>query len=236
MIPSRTAWLAAALLLASSYVGPFAGSLQSRAVAQQPKIAVVDLQRALMEIEEGRKAKGSLKSLFDQRQKTLDKQQEDLRLLKEGIEKQRDVLSREVYAKKVEELQKALAELQTTYMEFQRELAAKEADLTKPILERLQRIVRQVGQKDGYSLVLERNEAGVVYIPSTYDLTDLVIQRYNAGEGGDGAAAKPKATPGPCPARPRSTSARATGCASGPSSAVSALICVFAAACAPSRH
>lgn len=190
----RFAWLAA-FLFATAYATVHAAP----AHAQQQKFAVVDLQRALMEIEEGRKAKTTLKTLFDQRQKTLDKQQEDLRVLKEGIEKQRDVLSREVYAKKVEELQKALAELQTTYMEFQRELASKEADLTKPILERLQRIVRLIGQKDGYAMVLERTEAGVVYVPSTYDLTDLVIQRYNAGEGRDGAAsaapaaAKPKA-------------------------------------------
>lgn len=194
MIRLRSAWLAAAFLFATAY-----GIGHAAPAAAQAKFAVVDLQRALTEIEEGRKAKAQLKTLFDQRQKTLDKQQEDLRVLKEGIEKQRDVLSREVYAKKVEELQKALAELQTTYMEFQRELASKEADLTKPILERLQRIVRLIGQKDGYALVLERTEAGVVYIPSSYDLTDLVIQRYNAGEGRDGAAApaadkaKPKA-------------------------------------------
>lgn len=192
MIRLRSVWLATALVLACAL------GVSARASAQQPKIAVVDLQRALTEIEEGRKAKNQLKTLFDQRQKTLDKQQEDLRSLKDGIEKQRDVLSREVYAKKVEELQKALAALQTTYMEFQRELAAKEADLTKPILERLQRIVKQVGQKDGYAMVLERNEAGVVYIPSSYDLTDLIIQRYNAGDGKDGgpaaaAPAKPKA-------------------------------------------
>jgi outer membrane protein len=179
----RFAWLAAFL-----FATVYAGTHTATAHAQQAKFAVVDLQRALTEIEDGRKAKGQLKTLFDQRQKTLDKQQEDLRVLKEGIEKQRDVLSREVYAKKVEELQKALAELQTTYMEFQRELASKEGDMTKPILERLQRIVRQIGQKDGYAMVLERTEAGVVYIPSTYDLTDLVIQRYNAGDGKEGGA------------------------------------------------
>jgi len=189
----RFAWLAA-FMFATAYATVHAAPAQ----AQQPKFAVVDLQRALTEIEDGRKAKTQLKTLFDQRQKTLDKQQEDLRVLKEGIEKQRDVLSREVYQKKVEELQKALAELQATYMEFQRELASKEADMTKPILERLQRIVRQIGQKDGYALVLERTEAGVVYIPSTYDLTDLVIQRYNAGEGRDGAAATTAA-----PAKPK---------------------------------
>jgi outer membrane protein len=193
MIRLRSAWLAAAL-----FVAAYGLVHAAPASAQVPKFAVVDLQRALTEIEEGKKAKGQLKSLFDQRQKTLDKQQEDLRTLKEGIEKQRDVLSQEVYAKKVQELQKALAELQTTYMEFQRELAAKEADLTRPILERLQRIVHQLGQKDGYVFIFEKNEAGVVYT-SSYDMTNLVIQRYNAGDGKDGSApaaaapAKPKA-------------------------------------------
>jgi outer membrane protein len=90
-----------------------------------------------------------------------------------------------VLAKKLEEYQKAFGELQTTYMEFQRELAAKEGELTKPIMERMQRIMRRIGQTDGYSLILERAEAGVVYIPSSYDLTDVLIQRYNTGEGRD---------------------------------------------------
>lgn len=154
------------------------------------KIGVVDMQRALMETEDGRKAKDQLKKLFDQRQKTLDKQQNDLKAMKESLEKQRDVLAREVLTKKLEEYQKAFAELQTTYLEFQRELAAKEGELTKPILERMQRVMRRIGQADGYALIIERGEAGVVYVPSTYDLTDVLIQRYNAGDGREETAAK----------------------------------------------
>jgi outer membrane protein len=175
----------------------FAGALSPEIAAAQ-KIGVVDMQRALMETEDGRKAKDQLKKLFEQRQKTLDKQQNELKSLKDSLEKQRDVLSREVLAKKLEEYQKAFAELQSTYMDFQRELAAKEGEMTKPILERFQRIVRRVGQAEGYALILERGEAGVVYVPSTYDLTDLLIQRYNAGEGRDeGTAKAPKPAAGP---------------------------------------
>jgi outer membrane protein len=194
MTTARTATLFAlgvgALLLSSSMPGV--------AAAQAAKIGVVDMQRALMETEDGRKAKEMLKKLFEQRQKTLDKAQTDLKTLKEGVEKQRDVLSREVLAKKLEEYQKAFGELQNTYMEFQRELQAKEGEMTKPILERMQRVMRRIGQSDGYALILERGEAGVVYVPSTYDLTDVLIQRYNAGEGRDDAAATaaaPKAAP-----------------------------------------
>jgi outer membrane protein len=158
-------------------------AIAPHADAQQVKIGVVDMQRALNETEDGRKAKGSLKKVFEERQKQLDKQQNDLKAMKESLEKQRDVLSRDVLAKKLDEYQKAFAELQTTYMEFQKELGSKEGDLTKDIIERMQRIMRRVGQTDGYSLILERSEAGVVFIPTNYDLTDVLIQRYNAGEG-----------------------------------------------------
>ena len=79
--------------------------------------------------------------------------------------------------------QKAFVELQSTYVEYQRELAQKEAKLTRNIIARMEQILRRIGQTEGYSLILERNEAGVVWVPSNLDLTDMVIQRYNAGEG-----------------------------------------------------
>ncbi|MDH5674193.1 MAG: OmpH family outer membrane protein [Myxococcales bacterium] len=163
-------------------------------VSAQGKIGVVDMQRALHETEDGRAAKAKLKKLFEARQKTLDKQQNELRTMKESLEKQQNVLSKEVLAKKFEEYQKKFAALQSTYVDFQRELAAKEGELTQHILERMQRIVKHLGQKEGYSLVVERNEGGVVYVPSSYDLTDLLIQRYNAGEGKGPSDAKAKSS------------------------------------------
>lgn len=184
-----------ALTLASLVIASFGGT--ARVHAESPKIAVVDLQRALHETEDGRKAKATLKRVFDERQKTLDKQQNDLKAMKESLDKQHDVLTPAVLAKKQEELQKAFTELQTTYMEFQRELQAKEGELTKDIIERMQRIMRRVGQTEGYTLILERNESGVLYVPTNYDLTDLLIQRYNSGEGKDAtaSAAAPAAKP-----------------------------------------
>ena len=103
--------------------------------------------------------------------------------MKDDIEKQKNVLSREALQKRLEDYQKAFVELQTTYVEYQRELAQQEARLTKGILEKMQGILRRVGQREGYSLIVERNEAGVMWAPSNIDLTDQVIQKYNKGEG-----------------------------------------------------
>ncbi|MEM7447519.1 MAG: OmpH family outer membrane protein [Myxococcota bacterium] len=158
-------------------------------VYAQMRVATVDLQRALNETEDGRRAKAQLKTLFKRRQQFLDKQQNDLKLLKEEIEKQKNVLSREALEQRLEQYQKAFVELQTTYVEYQRELAAKEGQLTKRILERMQEILRRIGQAEGYTLILERNEGGVVWVPSNLDLTDAVIQRYNSGAESNGGAA-----------------------------------------------
>lgn len=147
----------------------------------QGKVGVVDIARALKETEDGRKAQAKLKKLFDAKQKSLDKKKNELVAMKESVEKQASVLSREVLAQKSQELQKAFSSLQNTYMGFQQELAKKEQELTKDILARMQQIVRRIGQKEGYSVILDKNEAGVVFVPTTNDLTDLLIQRYNGG-------------------------------------------------------
>ncbi|AKF08250.1 Outer membrane protein H precursor [Sandaracinus amylolyticus] len=150
------------------------------------RIAVVDLQRALNETEDGRRAKARLKRLFKQRQDDLDKRQGELKALKEDIEKNIELWSQETKQRRLEEYQKAFVDLQQQYVEYQRELAEREAEATGEIVERMQSILRRIGQAEGYTLIIERNEAGVVWVPTNLDLTDQVIQRYNAGEGREG--------------------------------------------------
>ncbi len=166
--------------------------LPGAVLAQAAKIGVVDLQRAINETEDGRKSKDRLKKLFESRQTGLDKKQEELKKLKEEIEKQQSVWAPDVRNQKIESYQKQLVDLQQVYVEYQRELAEKEGELTKTIIERMEKILRRIGQTDGYTLIMERSEAGIIYVPTNLDLTDIVIQRYNAGEGSDAAPKKSK--------------------------------------------
>lgn len=170
--------LVAALLLAAA---------APKLYAQTTRIAVVDLQRALNETEDGRRAKARLKRLFKQRQDQLDKSQNELKQQKEQIEQLvKTGANEKILQQRAAEYQKALVELQSKYMEYQRELAEQEGALTREIIARMERILRRLGQTEGYTLIVERNEGGVIWAPSDLDLTDRVIQRYNAGEGREG--------------------------------------------------
>src|SRR5215813_7078803 len=101
--------------------------------AADTKIAVVDLQRALNETEDGRQAQRKLKALFDKRQKELDAAKADLKKQDDQLQKQKGVLSKDAFDKKVDEFQQEFQKLQNQYLEYQQEVSAKEAELTQNI-------------------------------------------------------------------------------------------------------
>jgi hypothetical protein len=41
-------------------------------------------------------------------------------------------------------------------------------------------------------MIMDKTQGGLVFAKPSLDLTNDLIRRYNAGEGGDGAAAAPK--------------------------------------------
>jgi outer membrane protein len=172
---------------AVSLVAALLISMMAPRLYAQVRIAVVDLQRALNETDDGRRAKARLKRLFKQRQTELDERQNELKALKEEIEaaSEEGTLSESALRERAEEYQKAFVELQSTYMEYQRELAEKEADMTSSIIARMERILVSLGEAEGYTLILERGEGGVIWTSAT-DLTDNLVERYNSGEGRSG--------------------------------------------------
>jgi outer membrane protein len=146
--------------------------------AQATRIAVVDLQRAIHETEDGRRAQKRLKRLMTKRQQELNDATKSLKQAKKQLEAAWPTLTDEAKQRRQQELQEAYIELQSKYTEYQRELAQAEASATRDILERMQQILRRLGQREGYTLILERNEGGVVWAPANLDLTDRVIQEY----------------------------------------------------------
>ena len=192
-----------------SAVAALAVAVAAPQLYAQVRIAVVDMQRALIETNDGRAAKGQLQKLFQARQDQLNTRQEALKRMKEDIEKQKNVVSREALEKRMSEYQAEFVKLQQSYLEYQQELAQKEAELTKSILVNLQGIVRQIGTSDGYTGILD--QGAVIWSRGDLDLTDRVIQEYNTAHptrpaaGGARPAGDAGTRPATPPARPPTT-------------------------------
>lgn len=148
----------------------------------QSKIAYVDLQRALLEVEDGKKAKAQLKKEFDQKQKELDKKQADVKKMKDDLEAGAMMMTDETRQQKAMELQKQMYELQQLYLTLQGDLSQKEAEATKKIFDRMGKIIEQIGKEKKYELILERTESSVLWALPEMDITSELIKRYNAAK------------------------------------------------------
>jgi outer membrane protein len=188
-------WLFVAMVLALATLGGTARA--------EGKFAIVDLRRAVIQTEDGLRVQARLKQLFDNRQQELDQKQRGLQDQKATLEKDAKAgkVSKADLQKKYETLQQQAMELQGMAMEYQREMERQDKELTGPIIDRMMALIRRVASQGGFDMVLDKS--AVPYFRSDLDLTDRLIQLYNAGEGESAKAPeKPAATPVPAP-RPK---------------------------------
>jgi outer membrane protein len=149
------------------------------AADQTVKFGYVDFQKALNDVEEGKKAKAMLKSEFDEKQKKLDQVQNELQAMKTDLDKQRLILSADALKAKQEEFTKKYMDLQQKVAAYKEEIAGKEMKLTGDILAVVHRLVRDIGEKEGYTMILEKSQDIVIYSPKDADLTERIIKEYN---------------------------------------------------------
>jgi outer membrane protein len=182
-------------MIRSTLIGlVIAAALIRPALAEEVKLGFVDLRRALYETEDGRKARNSLKKVFDQKQKELDEQQEDVKKAIEDLNKKRTLLPADTVRQKEAELQERVAKVQQTYLRHQQDLADKEQEATQPIVDRLQRIIGKIAGFENFTMIFDKNQ-GVVFAKPHLDLTNEVIRRYNSGEEKGTAPASPGTKP-----------------------------------------
>jgi len=71
-------------------------------------------------------------------------------------------------------------DFERAYKDSQAELQAKDNELTAGILKELQLVIKDYGDKEGYTLILENSSNAVLYGAKDADLTEQIIKIYNA--------------------------------------------------------
>ena len=149
------------------------------ALAEDVKIGYVDLQRALNESDAGKRAKEEFKVEVDKLQARLKKQKDDIDHMKEQLEKKSLVVKEEERGNLEEEYRRKLRDFERNYKDSQADLQRKDTELTGAIIKDLQEVIRDYGERQGYTVILENSSNAVLYGAKSADLTDQIIQQYN---------------------------------------------------------
>jgi outer membrane protein len=174
-------------------------ALAPAARAADLKIAVIDLQAAAFDTDEGKAVAAQFGKEADEKSKQFDAKQRELKALWEDFQKQvgtEGVLTEQGKKEKIADLQKREDDLRALYQQLQQELARREQEMNNAMSDRMEKVVKEVADASGITLVLERSVVRY-YSSASLDITSEVVRKYNlrfpykAGAGGKPAGGKP---------------------------------------------
>lgn len=144
------------------------------------KVGIVNIQKVITSIKEGKSVMESLKKSFKTKQAELKKEENKIKKLQKDYQKQSLVLSDKAKAKKESEIRGMIQKLQQTTMSYQKGIQKQEAELKKPILEKLKPIIDSVSKKEKVSMTFEITSSPLVYAQDKVDITAKVIKAYDS--------------------------------------------------------
>lgn len=149
------------------------------ALSADSKLGYVDMQRAINTSEAGKEAKEQLAAKLKKYQDEINVKQEDLKRLKEELEKQGMLLSETARAAKEKDYQQKLKEFQRFTKDAQDEMQARDEEFTRKILEGMEKVIQEFGRKNGYTFLFVRNES-MLFADDKADVTEEVLKLFNA--------------------------------------------------------
>ncbi len=167
------------LILTLVVLGFLAGFSSLALGAEVAKIGVVSFDRILKESSAGKLTQSKLKAKMGELQKKLGTEQTDIESMSKALERESLVLSPEKKREKEREIRFRVEDLKKMQQEFTFEMKQSEAKYINQIQKDVFEIANALGKEQGFLLIVERSNAGVIYIPAKVDITDLVMKKYN---------------------------------------------------------
>lgn len=155
------------------------GLTTSAFCADVAKIGVFSLQKILIESSAGKLTKKEINDHAAQLKNKLGQEKKQLEEMRKSFEKEALVLSPEKKKEKERELRIKINDFKKMQEDFAEELRKLERKLINRIQREIHEISNEIGEEEGFLLILEKKKAGVVYHPAKVDITDQVIKKYN---------------------------------------------------------
>jgi outer membrane protein len=144
--------------------------------AEDFRVGFVNTDRIFREANSAKQAQAKLEQEFSRREKELNDLGASLKTASDKFEREAPALSEAQRGQRQKLLVDQDREFQRKRREFQEDLNARKNEELQQVLDRANRVVKQVAEAEKYDLILQE----AVYINPRHDITDKVIRALNS--------------------------------------------------------
>jgi outer membrane protein len=146
--------------------------------AEEIRIGFINTDRIFKESNTAKQAQAKLEQEFSKREKDLIDVEKTFKSAVEKFEREAPTLSESQRMARQKQLGEQDRDFQRKRREFQEELNARKNEEFQQVLERANRVIKQVAEAEKFDLVLQE----AVYINPKHDITDKVLKVINAAK------------------------------------------------------
>lgn len=175
------------LFISMAAVAVIASVAQSADVA---KIGIIDFQQIIDKSGPGKKARAEINAQGKKMEVELKKKAAELEEMKAQLEREALVMSTEKREQNERDLRIKVNDFKGLQKKYEQDLQRLQKKMIKQLQKDILSLAQKIGKKEGFQLILER--AGVLYVPSSLNITDRIIEEYNKREQKQEEALKTK--------------------------------------------
>lgn len=166
-------------LLALSLVCVLLPFSVSSLYAENLKIGVFDIQQIMRDSKTINVYRKQMLQEVEAKKKIFSEKQQSVRQIEERLKKESLTLSPEERKSLEERLATEVKELRRLNEDIEIELRKKDAELTKKAFTDIQDVIKTIAEKEGYTIIFEKNSAGIVHVRSGVDITQKIMKLYD---------------------------------------------------------
>ncbi len=163
------------------------------------KVAIINVQGAILSTADGKKASAELTAKFTPKRSVLEKKQADIQTMQDQLRKGGATLSEDAKAKLGRDIEAAQKILQRDSEDFDADVQQEENKIMGDVGEKLMAVISKYSQQNGIGLVINVSDqqTPVLWADPAVDITQEIIRLYDQAHppqvGPAPAAAKPPA-------------------------------------------
>lgn len=166
-----------------SFAAATAGLLMISAplAAQNARIGYIDSRKVIQEAPGSQEARQTLEREMGAYQTQLRAMEDSMQTMLTDYQQKSVMLSADAKKQREQELVQKQTAFQTRAQQLQETAARRQQELMQPIMDRIQTVISDVRQQDGYAIIFDMAAEAMVAADPALDLTNRVLERLRAG-------------------------------------------------------
>lgn len=173
--------------------------------AQQPtKVGVLNIQAAIANTQDGKKAAADLESKYAPRRKEVEGDQSGINSLKDQLQKGQNTMSEAAKAQMVRDIDDKTKRLNRKMEDAQADLQQDQQKALQTIGQKMMVVIDKYAKDHGYTLLIDvsSQQTPVLFAASDIDVTKAIVDLYDKNTTGSATSSASPAPTAPAQSRP----------------------------------